>query len=343
MLSKPEFDQLVLTPEEREKYKTAKLRFKKTLAYKHLSLTGTVSIIMLVLFFISGGMNIVDSGLCHLWIFRYTRTIFITITIFFLCLNIPSIITIIKSRKIKINDASDPKDIYVNDIVSPIVHRKYPKAIVSTECNFNPKQLCSKGILPRYDRCEQYFHIADFNENKEWQFTAENIKLIKTDYDPDTKTYIDSEILFNGQVYAIPFKSYIDGNVIILTSYKLFGREHTYQDNPLNKLQKIDIEDIEFNDNFEVYANNETDAFYVLNPSTIEVLKALKCEYPQFGIHVRGDMFFISINSGHQLFSPPSSGYKIDALDLNEEYIMMQRLSYFCRQIRDGINAKTFP
>lgn len=84
MLSKPEFDQLVLTPEEREKYKTAKLRFKKTLAYKHLSLTGTVSIIMLVLFFISGGMNIVDSGLCHLWIFRYTRTIFITITIFFL-------------------------------------------------------------------------------------------------------------------------------------------------------------------------------------------------------------------------------------------------------------------
>src|SRR5574344_457914 len=117
MLSEPKFDQLILTPEEQEKYKTAKLRFKKTFAYKHLSLTGAVSIIMLVLLFVCDGMNTADSGLCRLWVFRYARIVFIAITILFVCLNIPSLIIIIKSRKIKLDDTSDPEDVYINDIV----------------------------------------------------------------------------------------------------------------------------------------------------------------------------------------------------------------------------------
>ena len=336
--SASEFEQLVLTPEEQEKYRIAKLRFKKSSACKHLFLTGSVFTTMLVLFIISNGF---DSALSEIWFFKYTKIIYILMILLFAIISIPSLITLINLHRIKFDKSTNPEDVYIEDIIKPIIHKKYPKAVISTECKFNPKGFVNYGLLPHYDRCIQYLHIVDFDKNKNWRFIMENLKLVRTQYDEDTRTYVDAETLFNGQIYAIPFKSRIDGDVIILASHKWFGHEHTFKDNLANKYHKIDIEDIDFNENFEVYADNEADAFYVLNPSTVEALKALKKEYPQFGIHVKDNKFYISIDSGYPLFSIPSSGHKIDSLDLNEKYIMMQRLSYFCKQIRDGINART--
>ena len=65
---------------------------------------------------------------------------------------------------------------------------------------------------------------------------------------------------------------------------------------------QIDTEDIDFNDKFDVWAEQEQDAFYLLTPHFMELLKRLLYRYPSIGFHFRGNEVYIAIETTRDTF-----------------------------------------
>ena len=81
------------------------------------------------------------------------------------------------------------------------------------------------------------------------------------------------------------------------------------------------MEDVKFNQHFDVYAKNEVDAFYVITPSFMEKIKKLNSD-------LKGDFLFclidsklhIGLNNSDDLFEPDF--YKKVDLDVEKVKVL---------------------
>lgn len=105
-------------------------------------------------------------------------------------------------------------------------------------------------------------------------------------------------------------------------------------------LQKIKLEDIEFNKKFNTYATNQHDAFYVLTPTLMENIKKLEQRFP-------GRIFFsfiesqlhIAINQSKDSFEPPIFS-PIDDSFINEMVADIKIIQEIVNELR--LNRKIF-
>ena len=68
------------------------------------------------------------------------------------------------------------------------------------------------------------------------------------------------------------------------------------------RAKKIEMESEQFNRNFDIYAVQDIDAFYVMTPQMIEKLMAIKNRYPRMAVRFRANKLFVGINCSMKAF-----------------------------------------
>lgn len=131
------------------------------------------------------------------------------------------------------------------------------------------------------------------------------------------------EIVWDGQVFETKYKTRINGCVRIIPTSKFVGHEHSGKYKKIDKSREVKVEtdNIFFNEHFDVYASNQQDALFVLNPIVINFLT----DYYNLGIsqtmYVDRRCLIIGQEgvSYGDLFNTPTDFDKIDAMSVESK------------------------
>lgn len=118
------------------------------------------------------------------------------------------------------------------------------------------------------------FHSNDYvkAKYKDINFESSDVHIQERDTDSDgNTTYVT---IFKGQWFIFDFNKPFKANIqVCAKNFRNARRGGLFSK---IKYNKVSMEDIDFNKQFRVYAQNELDAFYVLTPNTMERIKGLK-------------------------------------------------------------------
>lgn len=136
-------------------------------------------------------------------------------------------------------------------------------------------------------------------------FVVSNI-LSQNETSSGKSTHTDT--YFQGIFAIFPFNKKINSSVEIREDEAGFGTSLYFSSKDI-----IDMEDIEFNEQFNVYATDKEAAFYVITPQLIEVFKEIKKRIPGNLIFcIRGNQMIIAINNGFNKFQYSKSGKNME-------------------------------
>lgn len=153
---------------------------------------------------------------------------------------------------------------------------------------------------------------------------------------------LESEDLLSGEYKGVSFKQadvhiwnhvetedenkdveYFDGRIIMFdtksdysSSVRVISRPRTSGKGDyrlgFDEEHRVEMESMEFNDMFSVYARTGHDAFYILTPEVIERMMAIwrkygrneKNQYRDMSFHFRDNKFYFAVETGNSAFEP---------------------------------------
>ncbi len=129
-------------------------------------------------------------------------------------------------------------------------------------------------------------YVTGKYKNISFELSDVEIEEESTDSDGDTTYYT----VFKGQWFIFDFNKTFKANVQVcekgfgnnIRGYLFSKKEERYK--------RVELEDIEFNKKFKVYAQNELDAFYILTPGTMNKIKEIKN-------HIKGSLLLCFIDN----------------------------------------------
>lgn len=167
------------------------------------------------------------------------------------------------------NDCKAFYDMYKQEIVLTTFNK------ICTNVNFDVNNgipynvIASTEMMRMGDRYSSNDHITGMYKNINFEMADVHIEEESTDSDGDTTYYT----IFKGQWYIFDFNKPFKANIQVCEkSFRNAKRKNLFVKKE-EKFKKVELEDINFNKNFKVYAQNEFDAFYVLTPNTMEKIK----------------------------------------------------------------------
>lgn len=103
---------------------------------------------------------------------------------------------------------------------------------------------------------------------------------------------------FSGRMFVFHFTG---RNVLPV---QIFSEGFSYRAKPIErfKMNKVNMESVDFNKNFDVKAANEHDAFYVLTPQMMEKLFDLLSRFGNVALNFTGNKLFLGYNCGMGAF-----------------------------------------
>lgn len=175
------------------------------------------------------------------------------------------------------------------------------------------KYLEKKCVIPKFKtRFETDFVIDSLSNNKEG-FLFTNAKAV-TEVNSNEGNSVDVE--FEGPIVVMRMKHAVRSGVSMYTSKKgIFSKEGT---NGYRKVDTIDTENEDFNKSFEVSAEEESQAFFVLSPLVMENLLKMKEKYGNFGLYIDDDFLIFGFNLRKQPLQMPKNYSTAKRMDINQ-------------------------
>lgn len=203
------------------------------------------------------------------------------ITEFFVLVIVLGVLT---TRLITSKDKKEFKKIYKKDITLETFKN------IFTDIEYKPNSGLSKSVISGTEMMntgDRYFsndYISAKYKGINFECADVEIQEEYRDKDGDT-SYVT---IFEGQWFIFDFNKNFKANIQICEkSFRGAKRGGLFS----NKVyQKVKMEDVDFNKEFKVFAENELDAFYVLTPNTMEKIK-------QLNNRLSGNLLFCLINS----------------------------------------------
>lgn len=196
---------------------------------------------------------------------------------------------------------SDEKN-YKNTYKQMIILEIFKK--VFTNVNFYPDKGLNYDVFKTVDVIKQ---PDRYSTNDYIYATYNNIPFETADVHFEEK-HTDSKgrthyyTFFQGQWYIFDFNKSFVSDVQIIDSRFGYSSRNSFFKNNFNKIQ---LEDIEFNDMFKTYAQNDLDAFYLLTPHTVEKIKTLKyANKGQLIFCFNNNKLHIGVNNKRNSFEP---------------------------------------
>lgn len=163
---------------------------------------------------------------------------------------------------------------FVNEYKKVIVANSFKE--VFTDVNYEIDRGISHAVINSTGmmRMGNRFYSNDYvsGKYKNIKFECSDVVIQNetkdSDGDSHTTTY------FSGQWFIFDFNKKFKANFQVRESSFINARLGSIFDN--SRYEKVELEDMEFNKKFDVYAQNPLDVFYVLTPATMEKIKELE-------------------------------------------------------------------
>lgn len=207
---------------------------------------------------------------------------FITICHFFhyvliiLCIFPPIILSIGKIEKFK--------RAYKDVVVLTLFQETFTNVIYHPERGISETIIADTNMMHMGDKFYSNDYISAKYKNVPFEFS--DVKIEEEYYDRDGNKH--HQTIFLGQWYIFDFNKPFKTDVQVCERTFTNAKRGNFFDS--NTFKKIELEDIDFNKKFNVYAQNELEAFYLLTPQTMEKIKELNNR-------LHGSILFCFINN----------------------------------------------
>ena len=242
----------------------------------------------------------------------------VTVIFFFLML--------LLSQTITVRDVNNFKKAYKHLIILEIFKKVFTNVNFLPDKGLNYNLFKTIDVLDKPDRYTTNDYIkATYNNIN---FETADVHFEERHTTSKGRTYYTT--MFQGQWYIFDFNKSFVSDVQIIDSNFTHTSRKSFFSKPFNKIQ---LEDMEFNNLFDTYAQNDLDAFYLLTPHVIQKLKTLK--YANSGNLIfcfNNNKLHIGVNNERNSFEPnlyrPININEIEQQTLQEIYDIISFINY---------------
>lgn len=199
----------------------------------------------------------------------------------------------------KIKDESKYEKIYKRNITLEAFKSIFTNINYTPDLGMPKSVIESTNMMDTGDRYYSNDYISATYKGINFEFAD---VLIENEYkDKDGNSHYTT--IFEGQWFIFDFNKKFKSNIQICEKNfygakrgSIFSRE---------VYQKVQMEDVEFNKQFNTYAQNELEAFYILTPNTMEKIKKLNNEIKgKFLFCFIDNKLHIGLHNHKDLFEP---------------------------------------
>lgn len=236
-----------------------------------------------------------------------------------------------KKRKALFGDqVRSNEEIYITDFLCPILKEVFPQAELTLTADYPMNVL--QVISPRSTKFD-LFHQLSFHD--EMNLVVANLYAYhietrtKRDSSGETHTVREEVEDFAGQIFSLKSPISFPGHLRVVPTKKSFFLKRevkgTYPGAGPNEVQ-IETEDIQNNENYNIYCTDELAARKFLKPKILEWFDQ-QISQNAMCVYLVQDTLYISLYTNRYLFPTPKRKDAIESLSIAAEY---QKL---CREI----------
>jgi len=291
------------------------------------------NMVLLFLCFIAGGglMLLADEGtLSHSILLDKLLTLLTRLGIFLVVLQILSVLFYsLIGPGWEAKQKTKLRSLYEREILAPILQALYPSVQIDTEHDMSPNHV--NEVVPS---AEYYIQsgILELNDERNLQTVDLYAYSITKGKDSQDVTH------FLGQVYSIKNTLPLRGELRIVPTQHFLNMET--QGGYLGTMQggkKIDVEDIQHNEHYNIYCTDEQSARKFLSPTVIEWFNSMCSRYKLSFYSNESRIYFANYNNRY-FFAAPKDKESLRAWRIEETAIQLKNALYFANEVTEMLH-----
>lgn len=235
--------------------------------------------------------------LSHSRFLLYEKIVFGIIIASFLGIVGSFILAVVISLIFKIIKLPETEETYMNQILPPIINIIFPNA------EFNGSEALPLHEFKKAVPIFSYYYPAgllDLQEQPELKIT--DLYAYSPKKGKDRKGLYE----FYGQIYTLQYHSHFEGQLRIVPTEKVWGKETNGGHFPAcDGEKKIDVEDIAHNEHYNIFCTDEQAARKFLTPTMISWFDRQISS--GLGFSLNDDRIYLIVKSDLALFTPPKN------------------------------------
>lgn len=297
-----------------EDVENARVRYKDKLTRTSLITISILFVLALIVFFAITGANF---SIVTILPALFMSTIFV--------FAITAIVVAIATRK----EAAEYKKTYKAYFVEQNLAKTFTNLQYQHEAGLNKQILAATQMINTGDRYSS--NDLTMGKYKNVNFTQADVHIEEEYTDSDGDTHYTT--IFRGRFMIFEFPKKFNFKLEVVS--KFFGVGKVPGRNPQTgrKFEKFEVESIDFNKKFKIYAEDGFETFYLLDPSFILKIEKVSAEYDKKMIFCFVDnKLCVGINEGKDSFEPPRPSKPID------EQLEIEKVSHDIKVITDFVD-----
>ena len=291
------------------------------------------NMLLLFLCFIVGGglMLLTDEGtLSHSILLDKLLTLLTRLGIFLVALQILSVLLYsLIGPGWETKQRTKLRSLYEREILAPILQVLYPSAQIDTEHDMSPNHV--NEVVPSADYYIQS-GILELNDERNLQTVDLYAYSITKGKDSQDVTY------FLGQVYSIKNTLPLRGELRIVPTQHFLNMET--QGGYLGTMQggkKIDVEDIQHNEHYNIYCTDEQSARKFLSPTVIEWFNSM-CSRCKLSFYSNESRIYFANYNNRYFFAAPKDKESLRTWRIEETAIQLKHVFYFANEVTEMLH-----
>lgn len=291
------------------------------------------NMLLLFLCFIVGGglMLLADEGtFSHSILLDKLLTLLTRLGIFLVALQILSVLLYsLIGPGWETKQRTKLRSLYEREILAPILQVLYPSAQIDTEHDMSPNHV--NEVVPSADYYIQS-GILELNDERNLQTVDLYAYSITKGKDSQDVTY------FLGQVYSIKNTLPLRGELRIVPTQHFLNMET--QGGYLGTMQggkKIDVEDIQHNEHYNIYCTDEQSARKFLSPTVIEWFNSM-CSRCKLSFYSNESRIYFANYNNRYFFAAPKDKESLRTWRIEETAIQLKHVFYFANEVTEMLH-----
>ena len=222
------------------------------------------------------------------------------------------------------------RKLYESDILAPILQALYPSSEIDMEHDIAPNQV--KEVVPK---SEYYIQsgILELNDERD----LKTVDLYAYNVEKGNKGYYDVTH-FLGQVYSIKNTFSLKGELrIVPTEHFLLFENQGYYPGTMQDGKKIDVEDIQHNEHYNIYCTNEQSARKFLTPTVIEWFNSMTSRR-KLSFYINESRIYFANYNEKYFFSAPDDKKKCMAWRMEDTARKISYAMDFANEVTEMIH-----
>jgi len=223
------------------------------------------------------------------------------------------------------------QDVYAKEVLEPLLQNFYPDLTVEK------KGIALEDVVRFTPKSQKYIQNTFLFFHDDRGLLIGNLESYHTTGGKHSTTVYD----FTGQLYCMKSPVAVQGEVRIVPTDRAFllKNEVQYRYPGCGKGEmKLDTEDIQHNEHFDIYATDEFGTRRFLTPEVLRVFSE-KFAGQELSLYIKGDLLYIALYSGYFMFRAPYTEAEINSLSFTEEYkklrISLEYIEDICKAFEE--------